>query len=96
MTQEWRELKTLQDVAAAQAAGHEIIVSTAGGFCAWDGLMWYADRLYRSRPVPKVKRIKMLCWFNGYNLLWEVENKDRNFSDWTRIPDEDKEIEVME
>ena len=98
---EWRELKTLQDVAAAQAAGDEIEVGSdhvgaAWAWYKWDGEYWASDSPYRARPrQPKMKKLKMLCYLIGGRLDW-FHNDYGSSDGWIRIPSEDKEIEVPE
>lgn len=55
MTTEWKELKTIQEVAAAQAAGEEIEIRCYGSWGSWNGDNYYASQMYRSRPRKKVK-----------------------------------------
>ncbi len=59
MTTEWRELKTLQDLAAAQAAGDEIEVRVMGSnFEMWHGYAWHYDYAYRARPKDPYAELK--------------------------------------
>ncbi len=57
MSREWRELKTLQEVAAAQAAGEEVQVSSEGRWAEAKLDMWHCRYLYRARP--KVKTVTL-------------------------------------
>jgi hypothetical protein len=98
MTSEWEDLPTLQDVAAAQAAGEEIEIysPSQGLWIYWEGVVWDSRHLYRSRPVPKVRKVKMLAWFTNHNqLVWYSEDED-TLAGWKRVPAQDLEIEVME
>ncbi len=96
MTTEWKDLPTLQDVAAAQAAGEEIEMKYAADWKRWDGFQWSKNYFYRSRPVPKTRKVKMLAWFNEYDsICWYRDGKVISKA-WQRVPSEDKEIEVME
>ncbi len=56
---EWRDLPTMQDVAAALAAGDEIIYSTKQGeWGPWEGRYWHANNKFRARPrKPATKEI---------------------------------------
>ncbi len=57
---EWRDLPTLPDVAAAQAAGDEIERRSkiSGRWETWDGNAWDASAMYRARPrKPATKTI---------------------------------------
>lgn len=47
----------------------------------------------RDKPKPK-KQVKLLAWFDGTALFWRVES--RVYPDSTRVPSEDKVIEVGE
>ncbi len=95
---EWKELKTLQDLAAAQAAGEEIEVRLARSVWErWAGVVWNSAMNYRSRPAkPKTKKVKLQAWFNGTDLFWKAELVGLIPSNWVRVPAEDKEIEVPE
>ncbi len=60
MNSEWRELKTLQEVAAAQAAGDEIRVKEAMfGWKEWNGSKWSDVSEYRSRARPKAETVTL-------------------------------------
>lgn len=99
MSNEWRDLKTLQDVAAAQAAGDEIEFRGLGitDYKAWNGVGWSSSWSYRARPrKPATKKIKMLCFFDGCLLLWQDKCYPIRDGRWKRIPSEDKEIEVQD
>ena len=95
MTTEWRDLPTMADVAAAQTAGDEIHFLGVGctEWVAWDGAVWRDDWLFRARPPqPKMKKVKMLCFYNGKELFWAESGSGYPYR--CRIPAEDKEIEV--
>ncbi len=60
MTNEWRDLPTMQDVAAAQAAGDEITVRSdeRSTWLPWVGNCWREDLNYRARPrKPATKTV---------------------------------------
>ncbi len=58
MTNEWRDLPTLPDVAAALTAGDEIQLRFNGAWVEWLGTSWRKDSLYRARPrKPATKTI---------------------------------------
>ena len=46
----------------------------------------------RDKPVEK-KKVKLLAWFSGELLIWRTEGGTTS-PHWTRVPSEDKEIEV--
>lgn len=51
---------------------------------------------YEIRDKPKaMKRIKLLAWFSGYDLMWRAENTHVDCR-WKRVPSEDRIIEVEE
>lgn len=102
MTTEWKELKTLQEVAAAQAAGEEIQVNyyDSVGWHVWDGFCWKDQWKYRSRPKPRTKKIvlreALRATENFYWTAWYSEGTDfeRGFVRWLDTPA--REIEVPE
>ena len=98
MTTEWTDLPDLQAVAKAQADGWEIEHYNHPGdyWNVWPQRGWNIQGKYRARPrQPKMKKVKMLCWFDGFGLFWRKEsmNYDKH---WIRVPAEDKVIEVPE
>lgn len=82
MTTEWRDLPTMQDVAAAQAAGEEIQVKTGSqGWGDWNGLFWQDCYNFRSRPRKQTKTIvlrRALITQDGY--YTEVAASDLDYS----------------
>ena len=96
---EWTELKTLQDVAKAQADGWEIEARAFGNiqWQSWGGRAWKYDLIYRGRPKqPKMEEVKMLCWKVNGRLDWLEEGTHVAHPSWVRVPAEDKTIEVPE
>ena len=94
---DWRELKTLQDVAEAQKNGDEIEMYNCPGdyWITWPQRGWTIQGKYRARPrSPKMKQVKMLCWFAGNELHWYGE--DVALCGCARVPSEDKTIEIPE
>ncbi len=59
---EWCDLPTMQDVAAAQAAGDEITVriDERSAWLSWVGNCWREDLNYRARPRKPVTRVVVL------------------------------------
>lgn len=106
MTTEWKELKTLQDVAAAQAAGEEIEWRDLGAdWRSWNGATWYVKAEFRSRPKKRTKTIVLreaLLASSGtgeitYYTMWATEAYFKNcqtFVRWLDTPA--REIEVEE
>ena len=96
---EWKELKTLQDVAAAQAAGEEIykLISLPRTYAKWNGRMWSNLEIYRSRPRKKVKQIVLreaLMQVNGcYWTTWTSDDIDPTFVKWLDTPERIIEVE---
>ena len=93
---DWRELKTLQEIVEAQKNGDEIECTGDGGrWTPWAGEYWHTSWKFRARPrQPKMKQVKMLCWFAGNELHWYGE--DVALCGCTRVPFEDKVIEIPE
>ena len=94
---EWRDLPTMADVAAAQAAGDEIEVNVIN--CGWDPwveTMWHGRNQYRARPRPKTKKVKSLCWRDKHgHLFWADETNGFVGKDmWQRFPAGDIEGEI--
>lgn len=108
MTTEWRDLLTLQDVAAAIEAGDEIQVGNTrlGVPCnwyKWDGEGWSIGLDYRARPrQPKKLLVKSSCWRNNDDgsLVWANESivvlSVPNWRRFQRFPAGDIEGEVEE
>ena len=98
MSNEWRDLPTMADVAAAQEAGDEIEYLYRGRWVAWYGATWDLYKDFRARPRPnmKTKKVRMLCFFDGCQLLWQNNNYPIRDGRWKRVPSEDKEVEVEE
>lgn len=92
----WTHLPALLEVSLAQTKEWEIQVRTGDAWEEWNGEWWASNHHYRGRPAqPKTRKVKMLCYVDhGGELRWQSEKACRD--DWTRIPDEDKEIEVPE
>ena len=96
MNNEWIGLPDLQAVAKAQADGWEIEDFSSSDWSEWNHKWWQEGRKYRARPAqPKMKKVKMLCWFDGAFLHWIREGYE-NHAMQCRIPAEDKEIEIPE
>ena len=51
----------------------------------------FESYIYRiAKPAPK--KVKMLCWYDGFALLWLAEKHPSEQDTWIRVPSEDKEI----
>lgn len=102
MSDEWKELNSIVEVAEAVAAGMEIEVQTDPGndkYCPWkwwDGKVWYSSYLFRARPCqPKTVKVVSLCWRSaGGNLTWAYDEVDFTKNGWVRFPAGDIEGEV--
>lgn len=110
MTDGWRDLPTMADVAAAQAAGDEIeigIASMKGGclvysYEKWRGKYWDTNCKFSARPAqPKMKKVKLLA-FLGAPVLQFVREDSIDLqiyaknTRWIRQPHLDLEEEVPE
>ena len=86
------------EVMQAAARGERIEWKHPGDGENWhesDCQYWnWSDYDYRVAPKPK-KQIKMLAWFDRVNLFWAKEAA-LALPSWTRVPSEDKIIEVEE
>lgn len=101
---EWTELKTLQEIAAAQARGDEIEFYDAASciWHSWSGVAWYGTKSYRSRPKKKTKvvvlREGLFCYRKvEYFTRWTsdfITGRDEFFVRWLDTPP--REIEVEE
>ena len=97
---EWIDLPTLQDVAAAQGKEWEIEVRRLGDidYGPWDGRSWGVTWNFRGRPrLQSIKKIKIFGWVDvvsGRTLTavdgWAISG------DCVRYPKLDDEIEVLE
>ena len=96
MTTEWTDLPTLVSVCNAQTDGWEIEVNTGPHWEEWKGSAWMNYMEVRARPrQPKMKKVKMLCYYNGGSLLWVNEDTYMH-SRCIYIPAQDIEIEIPE
>ena len=97
MNKEWTDLKDLNDVAIAQKSGWEIEIDATGDndWVAWGGTAWMNHQKYRGRPAqPKVKKVKLEAWLDSLKELRWFAGPIPFLTSWTRVPSEDKEIEV--
>ena len=98
-TSEWRDLPTMADVAAAQAAGDEIEIfdQALDKWEKWNDSAWFYSADYRARPAqPKMKKVKILGWFNPETGCTTTRLNDNKWAGWTRYPNLDDEVEVPE
>ena len=96
MNNEWIGLPDLQAVAKAQADGWEIEDFSSSDWSEWNHKWWQEGRKYRARPAqPKMKKVKMLCYFTGLQIVWRPEDYQL-LHGWSRIPAQDIEIEIPE
>ena len=94
MNKEWQDLPNMFDVCTAQADGWEIEVIIRGELEGWTGRSWSNAFYYHGRPKqPKTKTVKLLCFFDGYDLLWTTRHDDI-VAGYQRVPSEDKTVEV--
>lgn len=94
---EWRELKTMAGVAAAQAAGDEIEYFLGGRWKAWQGVVWNVHRQFRARPRPKTKKVKIYGYLDTVTgRTFTVVRGVSISGDVVPYPKLDDEIEVEE
>ena len=99
MNNEWRDLPSMADVAAAQAAGDEIEYKNAmTSWNTWNEEWWNDDAKFRARPAqPKMKKVTLCKWYCTHSGATETRFADITMGiGWKRLPEEDKIIEVME
>jgi hypothetical protein len=96
MSNEWIDLRTIEDVARAKVEGWDIEARTFyDGWVVWLGGDWSKSAKYRGRPAqPKTYKVKLLGVFTGNVLAWYSESASFP-ANWKRVPSEDKEIEVV-
>lgn len=98
-TNEWRDLPTMADVSAAQAAGDEIQYRAHETYewRSWRGEIWDKDWLFSARPAqPKMKKVKILGWLNPETGCTTTRLVDSVWTGWVRYPRLDDEVEVPE
>ncbi len=91
---EWRELKTLQEVAAAQAAGEEIECALGElGWRLWYGADWKDAWKFRARPKAETVTLRkaLIRYKNGCEVVLEgnekyVESFRHTFIGWLGDP----------
>ena len=95
-TENWIGLPTMQDVAKAQANGWEIEYRCGAQYATWGGITWQKTFVFRGRPrQPKMKEVKMLCWFaNGVLYWYSADESPREH--WIRQPHLDMVAQVPE
>ncbi len=95
---EWKDCSSLKLLAEAQDREDKIEYRNMHDeWVFWNELIWRMDYKYRCRPKqPKMKRVEMLAWFNGYRLDWVRKGDVLHSSVSIRVPAEDKIIEVPE
>lgn len=96
MKDNWKEITDPEELFKLKREGWEIEYCSYGKWLPWLGRDWYFDVAYRARPAqPKMKKVKMLAWFDGDQLFWLAETAAPKWPS-QRIRCEDKEIEVPE
>jgi hypothetical protein len=98
MTEEWKPLNGIEDVAVAVATGMEIECKRlfGGQFEPWVGQDWFAGWTYRARhKAPAKVLVTRICWTSlGGNLTWTSEGYQFYSKDWKRFPAGDLAGEV--
>ncbi len=86
---------TLLEVAKAKLEG-KTVEYRSHTICwkEWSGEGWAEHWEFRIATPPK-KKMKFECWTTAYGLVWRFENA-RFATDFKRIPELDKEVEVSE
>jgi len=85
-TENWIDLNDIQAVAIAQSEGWEIESERASGWEPWFGEAWYRTVKWRGRPrQPKMKEVKMLCYFTSDELVW-LPQELQALQSWIRQP----------
>lgn len=97
MSNEWKPLPTMEDVAKAKADGWDIYhCDASGAWFKWMGFAWQSDWEFRGRkPLPAMKKVKLEAWLDSRPELRLIQEGFIPLSTgWIRVPSEDKMIEV--
>lgn len=91
---DWKEITDPEELFRLKREGWEIEFTGGTVWNKWSGSLWNENRKFRARPSrPKMKKVKILCWYDGHTLFWLEEDRE-SLRSWIHIPAEDKEIEV--
>ena len=96
MTPAQQEACRQAEVMIAFSEGKEIEIANVGS-SNWKPIetpMWAWNSNDYRIAAPKPKKVKFLCWYDGDRLLHLAEHVV--VEDWKRIPELDKEVEVVE
>ena len=94
-----QSIESMIEVLQAYKDGKKIeYLSTMDGTwssCIGEPLFNFDDYQYRIAPEPK-KKVKYMCFDDTLELRWWREDKDKGQfpKEWTRVPSEDKEVEL--
>lgn len=96
---DWVELKTGKEVFDRHAENWEIQRLNATNpptWAQWSGATWCSPDCFRGRPrQPKVKEVKMLCYYTSDQLLW-IPAELKAQKSWIRQPHLDMIAKVPE
>jgi hypothetical protein len=79
VTTEWKEITDPEELFKLKREGWEIERyrgrgDEADGWYPWVAEDWAKHYKYHARPSqPKMKKVKMLAWFDGDQLFWLAE-----------------------
>jgi hypothetical protein len=99
---EWRELKTLQDVAEAQKNGEAVQTRYPDDdkWQEWAEVDWHGSRDYRSRPEKKVKTVvlreALMRTYEEFSVVWCSEEYVKGhpaFVRWLDTPERIVEVD---
>lgn len=101
MTTDWRELRTIQEVAAAQANDEEIehFGAISELWRPWDTKIWSGNGLYRSRPRKQTKTVVLreglMRSSSGYYTQWFEKRVEGalGFIQWLDTPERTVEVD---
>ena len=94
---EWKNITDPEELFKLKREGWEIEFANSSSqvFAKWFGLAWNAGWKFHARPrQPKMKKVKLLCFYNGKNLFWAESGEGYAYR--CRVPSEDKEVEIPE
>ena len=94
-----QSIESMIEVLQAYKDGKKVEFRNATYYPEWTacdstGPAWnFYESEYRIAPEPK-KKVKYMCFDDTFELRWWREDKGQFPKEWTRVPSEDKEVEL--